>query len=259
MAEHPPLIAVAHGSRDPRSPATVAALLDVLRAAAPGLDVRSAFLGLSPPLLPEVLASVRADGHRHAVVVPLLLGSAYHARVDIPGAVRDAARRHPRLAVTVAGVLGPDPRLETVALRRLAEAGVNRDDPHIGVVLAATGSSHPAANAEVSRLAGRWAAATRWAAAAFAAAAEPAVPTAVAGLRAAGAGRIALSSWFLAPGLLFDRVAEQAGDGVVIAAPLGAAPEVAAVVLDRYAAAASVSAWSCRGTTTHSPELVRAP
>ena len=76
----PPLVAVAHGSRDPRSAATVAALVDVVRAQAPTLDVRTAFLDLSAPRLPDVLAALHGAGHRDVVVVPLLLGKAFHAR-----------------------------------------------------------------------------------------------------------------------------------------------------------------------------------
>jgi sirohydrochlorin ferrochelatase len=236
-----PLIAVAHGSRDPRSAATVHALLDVVRAAAPDVDVRGAFLDLSAPRLPDVLAAVHADGHRDAVVVPLLLGSAYHARVDVPGAVHDTARRYPRLRVRIADVLGPDHRLESVAFRRLLAAGADPGDDRLGVVLAGAGSSHGPANVAVGRVAGRWGRTTRWGTlAAFAAAADPDVPSAIAALRALGAERIAVGSWFLAPGLLPDRVArlavEHAPDAL-LAAPLGADEEVADVVLGRYAAA----------------------
>ena len=80
------LIAVAHGSRDPRSAAAVRELV----AALPG--ARPAFLDLSEPLLTDVLADV---GDGEAVVVPLLLGSAYHALVDIPEMV-DKATTVPR-------------------------------------------------------------------------------------------------------------------------------------------------------------------
>jgi sirohydrochlorin ferrochelatase len=231
-----PLVAVAHGSRDPRSAATVHELSDVVRAAAPGLDVRVAFLDLSAPRLADVLSAVHAAGHDEVVVVPLLLGSAYHARVDIPGALAAAP---PRLRIRLADVLGPDPRLESVALRRLAAVGADPTDAELGVVLAGAGSSHQPANAAVRAVARRWAGRTRWAGsvAAFAAAAEPDVPTAIAALRARGARRIAVGSWFLAPGLLPDRVSRAAPDAL-IAAPLGADPAVAQVILARYAAAA---------------------
>jgi sirohydrochlorin ferrochelatase len=235
----PPLVAVAHGSRDPRSAAAVAALLDVVRTRRPDLDVRAAFLELSAPRVPDVLSALAAEGHREAVVVPLLLGSAYHARVDLPALVAEAHTRLPRLSVAVADVLGPDDRIPAVALRRLLATGVSLDDPSLGVVLAGAGSSHAPANAAVAAVASSWArrfpvAGVR---AAFASIAEPSVSGAVAALRAGGARRIAVASWFIAPGRLPDRVAALAGQTSVVAEPLGAAPELADLVVDRYSAA----------------------
>lgn len=217
----PVLVPVAHGSRDPRSAATVRALVDEVRSRAPGLDVRPAFLDFDSPTLTDVLAGL--DGP--AVVVPLLLGSAYHARVDVPGIVAGFP------GVRVADVLGPDPRLLAVAVDRLAALGIAPGDPGVGIVLAGTGSSHAAANAVVQRAARRWPRAT----AGFATA-EPGVPQAIAALRARGAERVAVASWFLAPGRLLDRVYDQA-DGAPVAAALGAHPAVADVVLERFATA----------------------
>ncbi|RKT53148.1 sirohydrochlorin chelatase [Saccharothrix australiensis] len=232
------LVAVAHGSRNPRSAATVHELLDVVRVLRPSLDVRASFLDLSAPRLGDVLRTVHAAGHRSAVVVPLLLGKAFHARVDVPGAVAEVAARLPSLDVAIADVLGPDPRLESAALRRLASAGVDAGGDW-GVVLAGAGSSHAPANALVTDIARRWARGSGWAGvtAAFAATAAPDVPTAVARLRAGGARRIAVASWFLAPGLLPDRVARLAGPDAVVAPPLGPDPEVAELVLHRFDAA----------------------
>ncbi|HEY2207079.1 MAG TPA: sirohydrochlorin chelatase [Pseudonocardia sp.] len=249
-ADRPALVAVAHGSRDPRSAATVAALVGEVRRQRPELNVRLAFLDLSTPRLPDVLAGVAGDGHRRAVVVPLLLGTAFHARVDLPGAVVRAAHRHPELSLTVAEVLGGhvpggEPRLVDAALRRLGEVAAP-DDPGLGVVLAATGSSHPSANAAVARLADGLARRHPWAgaSAAFATAVSPSVGEAVGRLRAAGAERIAVAGWFLAPGLLPSRVtaaALAADPDARVARPLGADPSVAAVVLDRYRAAADAA------------------
>ncbi|MQA11055.1 MAG: sirohydrochlorin chelatase [Pseudonocardiaceae bacterium] len=236
-----PLVAVAHGSRDPRSAATVHALLDVLRERRPGVDARASFLDLSAPRLGDVLAALHGDGHRHAVVVPLLLGRAYHARVDIPALIGEAQARLPRLSVCTSDVLGPDESLESTALRRLSEAGVPRHDPELGVVLAGTGSSSQEANAVVDRIAARWESRHGWAgvAAGFAAA-EPGLPEAVRRLRERGARRIAVASWFLAPGLLLDRIIEQAGDedpGAVVAEPLGPAQAIADLVIRKYTGA----------------------
>ncbi|MBV8934097.1 MAG: sirohydrochlorin chelatase [Kutzneria sp.] len=248
-----PLLAVGHGSRDPRSATVIGELLAVVRMLRPDLDVRAAFLDLSVPRLADVLGAIHAEGYHEVVVVPLLLGSAYHAKVDVPNAIAEATAPH--LRVHLADVLGPDPRLASAALRRLRVAGASPDDPNLGVVLAAAGSSHAPANDLVSAAARRLGTGTTWAGVmpAFAttashpAAANHTVATAISALRAAGARRIAVGSWFLAPGLLSDRVARQAlaaADGIastvpLIAAPLGADLDVARLVLDRYAEAAA--------------------
>jgi sirohydrochlorin ferrochelatase len=238
----PTLVTVAHGSRDPHSAATVRRLVAEVRAQAPELDVRESFLDLSVPRLADVLSTV--DNH-DVVVVPLLLGSAYHARVDLPALVAAASARRPGPRVSVTDVLGLDPMLETVALDRLAGSGAGIGDPDLGVLLAAVGSSDPRANAAVSAMAARWRRRGLTTVAAFAGAARPDVHAAVAELRARGAKRLAVASWFLAPGLLPDRVvalARAADPDVAVSAPLGPDPRVAAVVLTRFAAAAALTA-----------------
>ena len=106
------------------------------------------------------------------------------------------------------------------------------------MVLAAAGSSHPAANAVIARLAADWQAARGWQAVrpAFASAASPTPEQAVAGLIRGGARRVVLASYLLAPGRFADRVRDRslAAGAAAVSAPLGAAPEVADVLLDRY-------------------------
>jgi len=236
MPGNPALVAVAHGSRDPRSAATVAALVAEVRRQRPGLDVRLSFLDLSAPRLPDVLDGVAADGHRHAVVVPLLLGHAFHASVDVPSAVTQAAARLPGLDITVSPVLGGHPGLETAALRRLAAVAGHLRDPGLGVVLAAIGSSHPPANAAVAGLVERWTRRFGWhgGSAAFATT-TPGVPDAVDALRARGAERVVVGQWILAPGLLPDRIVRDATTAdAAVAEALGSDPDVARAVLARY-------------------------
>ena len=98
----PVLVAVAHGSADPRASATIADLAAMARERSPGLDLRAAFLDHAPPSLPQVLSTVEAD--REVTVLPLLLTAAYHSKADIPRMLtrlpRPAGqlRRHPRAA-----------------------------------------------------------------------------------------------------------------------------------------------------------------
>jgi sirohydrochlorin ferrochelatase len=236
-----PLIAVAHGSKDPRAAATVSELLAVVRSRArawglAGLDVRAAFLDHCAPSLPQVLGSV--DG-ADCVVVPLLLTAAYHSKTDIPAKLAAA-----RTDVSLADTLGPHPLLLAALERRLAAAGVAVDPAaraRTGVVLTAAGSSDPAANATVAALAGQWQARGRWRAVvpAYASAAGPRPDEAVSELLAGAPGPVVVATYLLAPGLFADKIREaglRAGAAAVSPA-LGAAPEIADVVLGRYLAA----------------------
>lgn len=252
-----PLVAVAHGSRDPRAAATVTALAEAVRSRAPGIDVRAAFLDHCGPSLPQTLASLAPSpqalaalpsARRACVALPLLLTAAYHSKTDIPAQL--AAAVHPGLDVVTGETLGPHPLLFAAMERRLQEAGVAvgsaRERAAIAVVLAAAGSSDPAANATITDLAARWARSRGWAAVvpAYASAAGPRPGEAVRALRDAGADRVAVATYLLAPGHFADKVRDGAiGAGAyAVSAVLGAAPEVAEVVLDRYRAAATTLA-----------------
>lgn len=225
----PGLVAVAHGSRDPAAAAAARAVVGAVRRERPGLAARVAFLDHDRPRLAEVARSVAGP----FVVVPLLLGAAYHSRVDVPTALAGAGAADRAIR---ADVLGPDPLLLRGLERRLGQAGVAPGDPTTAVVLAAAGSTSPEAVDAVRALATQWRAAGWWAVtAAFASAAPPAVESAVARLRAAGAPRVAVASYLLSPGRFAESVARAGAD--VASAPLGAAPEVVALVLARYDAA----------------------
>lgn len=222
----PALLAVAHGSRDPRHAAALRALMDAVREARPGLDVELGFLDLCGPDVPSALAALDARGARRVAAVPLFLTSGYHVRHDIPAALAAAGRglRRP-LRITVTAPLGPDPLLLEALEHRVREAGLWPGDPDAALVLASAGSSDPDARAQVERTARRWAR-SGWGAVrcAYASAAAPSPADAVAALRADGWRQIVLASYFLAPGRLPDRVlaAAAAGSGQ----PGGAAPGV---------------------------------
>ncbi|HEY2521187.1 MAG TPA: CbiX/SirB N-terminal domain-containing protein [Streptosporangiaceae bacterium] len=241
----PPLIAAAHGSSDPRAAASVSALLDLVRQRAetagfPGLDVRAAYLGHAAPSLAQALAAAdESDGE--AVVLPLLLTAAYHSKADIPGVLREAGTAHPRLAVSYGRPLGPHPLLLRALERRLGEipGGGGFDPGETAVVLAAAGSSDSAAAGVISGLAARWRARRGWRAVlpAYASAAAPSPADAVASARAAGARQVLVATYLLSPGVFADQVRRDclAAGAAGVSPVLGAAPEIADVVLGRYA------------------------
>jgi sirohydrochlorin ferrochelatase len=238
----PALVALAHGSRDPRSAQTIKALVDEVKAMRPDLRVEPAFLELSRPSFDTVVDRLVKAGYDEIVVVPLLLTRAYHAKVDVPEAVAAAGAGHPHLRIRATDVLGLEPVFLEVLDRRLRaalkEARVRELD---ALVLAAAGSSDALANQAVTRLARLWGSTHRLPTlAAYASAAPPATGEAVRQFRAEGRRHIAVGSLFLAPGTLPDRAAELAleAGAVAVSAPLGADPEVARIVLARYAVGA---------------------
>jgi sirohydrochlorin ferrochelatase len=222
-----PLVLTAHGSADPRSAASAHEVAHTIRMLRRDVDVRVAFCEQNSPSLREVLA---ATG-RNAVVVPLLLADAYHARVDIPAMIRESGP-----TCLQADVLGEDDRLIAVLRQRLTHAGVSQLDPDVGVLVTAVGSSRPQANARTALVADYLVQHTRWTATtAFATGPRPTLAQAADILRERGATRLIIAPWFLAHGRITDRVANFArANGIAMAAPLGPHRLVADTVLDRF-------------------------
>jgi sirohydrochlorin ferrochelatase len=228
-AAAPVLVACAHGTRNPTGRRLIAELALAARALRPGLVTTAAFVDVQPPTVVDVVAGLSATG-RPAVVVPLLLSGGYHVHVDIAGAVAGAED------AVAARPLGPDPRLGEVLHDRLVQAGADPRDPLTAVVLAAAGSSDPRAVADVENTADllqrTWAGAVTTG---YGSAAHPTVPDAVLAARRAGAERVVVASYLLAPGHFHDKLGGAGADAVT--APLLPDERIAAVLLDRYDAA----------------------
>ncbi|MGP4111137.1 sirohydrochlorin chelatase [Streptomyces sp. 4N509B] len=241
-AQAPTLVAVAHGSPDPRARGAVEALVRLVRALRPGLRVELAHLETDQPLLADVLGRLRGE----AVLVPLLFSRGFHVKHDIP-AVLAARARH--LTAVTAACLGPHPLLAEGLHSRLMEAGYRPGSP---VVLAAAGSHDPESAAGTQHTADLLSARLGGVVVtpAYASAARPTVGEAVRALREAGhAARdadVAVASCFTAPGLFARRCAEAAPG--VVAAPLGAHPALARLLLHRYDQARGATAAKPPGT-----------
>lgn len=238
----PALIALAHGSRDPRSSATIEALVAEVRNLRPDLRIEAAFLELSRPRFDKVVDKLVRAGFDEIVVVPLLLNEAYHARVDVPSVIAEAATRHEGLQIRASRVLGLETAfLEVLDLRLRDALRAQRVRELDALVLAAAGSSDPLANQAVARLARLWGSRHHLpVTAAFASAAPPATGEAVRAFRREGRRHVAVGSMFLAPGFLPDRAAELAleAGAVAVSEPLGAHPELVRTILARYAVGA---------------------
>ena len=237
------LVLTAHGSADPRAAANTHAVADQIRLLRPSLDVRVAFCEKSAPNLLDVLTALGGP----AVVTPLLLANAYHARVDIPEIIAEARAGCAQAGCAGAGcahadilradTLGEDPRLVSVMRQRLDELDIDIDRDDTGVLVVAVGSSHAEANAGTATLADAMAHGTRWAGVrvVYATGPAPSVADGIDELRHLGARRIAMAPWFIAGGRITDRVAAiAAAEGIAMAEPLGAHPLLAETLLDRF-------------------------
>ena len=245
----PPLLLAAHGTRDQAGVAAFHALAERVGglAAADGTRVAGGFIELSaPPLRDAVAALVSASAPANGssatmVAVPLMLSAAGHAKGDIPAALARERTRHPGLRWTYGRPLGPHPALIDLLAARIAAVS---DDSAPAVLLVGRGSTDPDANADVVKT-------TRllWegrdyplAETAFVSLARPDVLEGLERCRLLGARQIVVARYFLLPGVLPDRVAEQAsqyaaahpGLDIRCADVLGDCDEMAALVYERY-------------------------
>jgi sirohydrochlorin ferrochelatase len=220
----PALLLVAHGTRDPAG-AVVTERVAARARQALGVPVAVSYVDVRRPTPADALAELPGP----CVAVPMFLAAGYHVRVDVPAQLRESGRGD----VTIADTFGPDPLLVGAAVRRLDEAGAGEQD---AVVLAVIGSTDERARADSALAARRLGRELgRPVTLATTAMGGPRVPEAVARLRAEGAGRIAVASWLLAPGLFHRRLADCGAD--LVAEPLADHDAVLELIAQRYRAA----------------------
>ncbi|HWG25968.1 sirohydrochlorin chelatase [Actinospica sp.] len=219
------LLLVAHGSRDPRYAASYETLCLKLRQQ--GHAALVGHLGLcGPDVVESARLLAREGGGEPIVAVPMFLNHGYHVAHDVPEVVARAGAAVSHARIVVADPLGPDPLLVEAMESRLRELGVWPGDPDTAVVLASAGTSDAAARGVLESAAAEWAR-TGWhsVSPAYAGAAAPGAAEAVGAARAAGARDVVIASYFLAPGLLADRVATGA-PGIRMAAPFATPADV---------------------------------
>ena len=199
------LVAVAHGTRSAAGQAQIRALVEAVAYKRSGLDVRLCHVDVQQPRVAATMA-----GLRDAVIVPLLLSTGYHLRVDVAQAAAGARVTPP---------LGPDPVLTESLARRTGHEDA--------VVLAAAGSSDPQWRADIRKVA-----ADLDAHVGYASGNLPRVPDVIADLRRRGAERITIAAYLLAEGVFYQSL-NRAG-ATTVTPPLCHDPVVADLVLRRY-------------------------
>lgn len=222
------LIATSHGTSVPAARTAITALVDAVRAKAPHLDVREAFVDVQDPPVAQALDAVEGP----AVVVPLLLAPGFHVHVDIGQAVD-------RPTAEAARTLGPDRRLTDQLLTRLAQAGATHHDV---IVLGAAGSTNRAAarsvDATARMLGSAWGSPVP---VGYVGGSGTPIEEIVRDVGTAGR-RVVVASYLMAPGYFYDKLT-RCGAHTVTRPLLDGSdvdPGMVSLVLDRYDEAAGV-------------------
>jgi energy-coupling factor transporter ATP-binding protein EcfA2/sirohydrochlorin ferrochelatase len=241
------LLLIGHGSRDPAAAKEFGAMVELVEARLAGRRVAGGFLELSDPPIDAAVDDLVAAGADDVVAVPYVLFGAGHLKDDGPAVLARARRRHPGVRFRLARDLGTHPAVLDVAEER-ARAVLARlpdgDDAGTAVVLVGRGSTDPDACAEMVKFArllgdGRGLGLVE---AAFVSMTRPSVSEALDRCRRLGARRVAVVPLFLFPGVLVDRIGEQAAAfaaehpdlTVAVGDPLGPHPRLADLVVERF-------------------------
>jgi energy-coupling factor transporter ATP-binding protein EcfA2/sirohydrochlorin ferrochelatase len=241
------LLLIGHGSRDPVAAKEFGEVVELVEARLDGRRVAGGFLELSDPAIDAAVDDLVAAGADDVVAVPYVLFGAGHLKDDGPAVLARARRRHPGVRFRLARDLGTHPAVLDVAEER-ARAVLARlpdgDDAGTAVVLVGRGSTDPDACAEMVKFArllgdGRGFGLVE---AAFIAMTRPSVSEALDRCRRLGARRVAVVPLFLFPGVLVDRIGEQAAAvaaehrdlTVAMGDPLGPHPRLADLVVERF-------------------------
>lgn len=218
-ANYPPLMAVAHGSRDPLASASISLLMDMVRNKKPGLRVMATYLALCGPSFVESAGRISPD----SVVVPLLMSRGYHLYHDIEDVCKSWSCK-------VTGVLGPDEMLTDVIVNRLEQGGIPHDTP---IILAAAGSLDKDGRSGIESAATSLERKLNvMVVPALVCETSPSLAHVVANLTKKSNRRIAIASYLLSPGRCYAKIKEVNADWIT--APVGPDGLVADLILKRY-------------------------
>lgn len=141
-----------HGTHSPLGRACVRALTDAVRLRRPDIEFTDAYVNVQSPGPEEVVRNLRSRPCvTEVTIVPVLLSTGYHVKVDLQRAAALAATLDRPVTARVTRPLGPDPRLAAVLARRLQEAGLRGDDGRV-LTIADAGSRGLQAQRDVNAM-----------------------------------------------------------------------------------------------------------
>ncbi len=238
------ILLIGHGSLQPTSGAAMIRMAARLRECGAAPLVAAGFLNYSRPTLAESAHRLRRRGATVIIAQPYLLMPGYFSSTVLPRAIAGLRTAMPDLPVIQTEPLGAHPALATLVRLRAHAAGACRQSL---LLLAAHGSSDPAANASVEAVATMLRAEGDYAAVGvcYLSLNQPNIPSAIAAHVAAGCRHIVVAPFLLQlgdhaandlPAIVGAARMAHPDATIICAAHLGYDPLLARVIADRVAA-----------------------
>jgi sirohydrochlorin cobaltochelatase len=208
---------VGHGSRDPEGNAQ---LLDFTSRVGQHLSfpiMETCFLELAEPGIPEGIHRCVERGAKRITVVPIMLLFAGHAKVHIPLAIREAARRYPDVTFTYGRPVGVDEAVVSILERRVrsvTDLRTDRSENDTAVLVVGRGSSDAEANSDLFKIARLlWEhLPVRWVETAFVGVTDPGWEEGVERCVRLGAKNVIILPYLLFTGVLIKRMSGRLDD-----------------------------------------------
>jgi sirohydrochlorin cobaltochelatase len=241
------VLLVGHGSREAEGNVQFEAFVERVRLAFPGRVTRHCYIELASPEIPEGIDQCVTQGAARVVVLPVILFSSGHAKLEIPHEIDEAQGRHPGVDFRYARPLGVDARLPAILEERLAGAEARMppgDRAETAVLLVGRGSSDPDANGDLFKIArmlweGRG---FGWVETCFIGIAKPDYSTGIRRCVALGARQVIVLPYMLFTGVLVKRMEAQLegfrrdfqGLPMALAGYLGGHPKLIEILVERH-------------------------
>lgn len=207
------ILFVGHGSRLASGNEEIQQFVDLIR---PEFEkqflVETCFLELSPPSIPDGIATCVEKGASEVHVVPIILLHAGHSKLHIPAEIQDAIEKYPDVKFTYGETIGVHPLIFDVLVDRLKEVGLDTTAKHedTAILLIGRGGSDPEANGDfykITRL--LWEKLqVKWVESAFMGVTSPRVDEGVERCIKLGAKKVIMLPYFLFTGVLIERMAK---------------------------------------------------
>ncbi|WP_096201130.1 sirohydrochlorin chelatase [Bacillus sp. FJAT-45350] len=118
------------------------------------------YIEIAEPSIKEGIALCMSKGATAITVIPVLLLSAGHAKVDIPIEIKEAKKKYPHIKFTYGKPLGVEQNMIDIVGDRLIEGGLSVSDSftfeerqEVSVLLVGRGSSDSDANSDLAKIA----------------------------------------------------------------------------------------------------------